>query len=81
LIHGATIGAPSAAGQRERLGPAGRRTVIYAELGFAAPLARGLFVLSRSVGIQAHAGEEMGQGRRNKGPIPRRSGRPVRAEV
>lgn len=48
----------------------GCTAVIYAELGFAAPLARGLFVLSRSVGILAHAWEEMGQGRRNKGPIP-----------
>lgn len=45
--------------------------VIYAELGFAPPLARGLFALSRSVGILAHAWEETQQGRRNKGPIPR----------
>ncbi|MFE7277114.1 citryl-CoA lyase [Streptomyces sp. NPDC057623] len=49
----------------------GATAVIYAELGFAAPLARGLFVLSRSVGILAHAWEESGQGRRNKGPLPR----------
>jgi len=49
----------------------GATAVIYAELGFAAPLARGLFVLSRSVGILAHAWEETQQGRRNKGPIPR----------
>ncbi|MFI0242520.1 citryl-CoA lyase [Streptomyces sp. NPDC016845] len=49
----------------------GATAVIYAELGFAAPLARGLFVLSRSVGILAHAWEETGQGRRNKGPLPR----------
>ncbi|MFD6549728.1 citryl-CoA lyase [Streptomyces sp. SAS_267] len=49
----------------------GATAVIYAELGFSAPLARGLFVLSRSVGILAHAWEESGQGRRNKGPIPR----------
>jgi citrate synthase len=48
----------------------GATAVIYAELGFAAPLARGLFVLSRSVGILAHAWEETGQGRRNKGPMP-----------
>ncbi|WP_246147889.1 citryl-CoA lyase [Nonomuraea turkmeniaca] len=48
----------------------GATAVIYAELGFPAPLARGLFVLSRSVGILAHAWEESGQGRRNKGPIP-----------
>lgn len=49
----------------------GATAVIYAELGFPAPLARGLFVLSRSVGLLAHAWEETGQGRRNKGPIPR----------
>ncbi|GAA3974916.1 citryl-CoA lyase [Actinomadura viridis] len=49
----------------------GATAIIYAELGFPAPLARGLFVLSRSVGILAHAWEESGQGRRNKGPIPR----------
>ena len=48
----------------------GATAVIYAELGFPAPLARGLFVLSRSVGILAHAWEETQQGRRNKGPIP-----------
>ena len=48
----------------------GATAVIYAELGFAAPLARGLFVLSRSVGILAHAWEESHTGRRNKGPIP-----------
>jgi citrate synthase len=49
----------------------GATGVIYAELGFPAPLARGLFVLSRSVGILAHVWEESQQGRRNKGPIPR----------
>ncbi|HET6211934.1 MAG TPA: citryl-CoA lyase [Micromonosporaceae bacterium] len=48
----------------------GCTAVIYAELGFAAPLARGLFVLGRSIGILAHAWEESQQGRRNKGPIP-----------
>jgi citrate synthase len=48
----------------------GATAVIYAELGFPPPLARGLFVLSRSVGILAHAWEETTQGRRNKGPIP-----------
>ncbi|NUT35413.1 MAG: citryl-CoA lyase [Hamadaea sp.] len=48
----------------------GVTAVIYAELGFPAPLARGLFVLSRSIGILAHAWEEAGSGRRNKGPIP-----------
>ncbi|MGB3440670.1 MAG: citryl-CoA lyase [Actinophytocola sp.] len=49
----------------------GATAVIYAELGFAPELARGLFVLSRSVGILAHAWEETTQGKRNKGPIPR----------
>jgi citrate synthase len=48
----------------------GATAVVYAELGFPAPLARGLFVLSRSVGILAHAWEETQQGRRNKGPMP-----------
>ena len=48
----------------------GATGVIYAELGFAPPLARGLFALSRSVGILAHAWEETQQGRRNKGPMP-----------
>ncbi|BBH70238.1 citryl-CoA lyase [Actinoplanes sp. OR16] len=48
----------------------GCTAVIYGELGFPPPLARGLFVLSRSVGILAHAWEETGQGRRNKGPMP-----------
>lgn len=48
----------------------GATAVIYAELGFAPPLARGLFVLSRSVGILAHAWEESQQGSRIKGPMP-----------
>ncbi len=49
----------------------GATAVIYAELGFPAPLARGLFCLSRSVGILAHAWEQTEQGGRNKGPVPR----------
>ena len=48
----------------------GASAVIFAELGFAPPLARGLFCLSRSVGIVAHAWEQMEQGGRNKGPTP-----------
>ncbi|PLW75989.1 citryl-CoA lyase [Cohaesibacter celericrescens] len=48
----------------------GATAVIYAELGFAGPLARGLFCLSRSVGVIAHAWEQMNQGERNKGPTP-----------
>lgn len=49
----------------------GATAVIYAELGFAAPLARGLFCISRSVGILAHAWEQKNEETRNKGPIPR----------
>ncbi len=48
----------------------GATAVIYAELGCPPPLARGLFCLSRSVGILAHAWEQMQQGGRNKGPTP-----------
>ena len=49
----------------------GATGVVYAELGFAPPLCRGLFVLARSVGALAHAYEEMQSGERSKGPIPR----------
>ena len=48
----------------------GATAVIFAELGFDASLARGLFCLSRSVGILAHASEEAAAGMRNKGPTP-----------
>jgi len=44
--------------------------IIYCELGFPAPLGRGLFILSRSVGILAHAWEQTQQGGRIKGPMP-----------
>jgi citrate synthase len=58
-------------GKRIPLNIDGATAVIYAELGFPAPLARGLFCLSRAVGILAHAWEQTLQGGRNKGPIPR----------
>jgi citrate synthase len=48
----------------------GATAVVYAELGFPPELGRGLFILSRSVGILAHAWEEERSGRRIKGPIP-----------
>ena len=48
----------------------GATAVIFCELGFPPPLSRGLFCLSRSVGILAHAWEQMNQGGRNKGPMP-----------
>lgn len=49
----------------------GASGVVFAELGFAPALCRGLFVLSRAVGALAHAFEEMQAATRNKGPIPR----------
>jgi citrate synthase len=58
-------------GRRIPMNIDGATGVVYAELGFAPPLCRGLFVLSRSVGALAHAWEEMQSGERNKGPIPR----------
>jgi citrate synthase len=48
----------------------GATAVIFCELGFAPPLGRGLFILSRSVGILAHAWEQTMQGGRIKGPMP-----------
>ncbi|TIN21461.1 MAG: citryl-CoA lyase [Mesorhizobium sp.] len=61
----------------------GATAVIYGELGFPPALTRGLFVLSRSVGILAHAWEQSQQTERNKGPLPREwlwayTGTPVR---
>jgi len=49
----------------------GATAVIYGDLGFPPPLTRGLFVLSRSVGILAHAWEQSQEPTRNKGPLPR----------
>ncbi len=48
----------------------GATAVIFCELGFEPQLSRGLFCLSRSVGILAHSWEQMNQGGRNKGPMP-----------
>lgn len=49
----------------------GATAVVYGELGFPPALTRGLFVLSRSVGILAHAWEQSQRSERNKGPLPR----------
>jgi citrate synthase len=49
----------------------GATAAIYAELGFAPELARGLFVLSRSVGLLAHAWEQQQEPTRIKGPLPK----------
>ncbi|RJF92369.1 citryl-CoA lyase [Noviherbaspirillum saxi] len=48
----------------------GATAVVYGELGFEPAMARGLFILSRSVGILAHAWEQKQQGGRIKGPMP-----------
>lgn len=48
----------------------GATAIIYASLGCPPELARGLFVLSRSVGILANAWEERQTERRIKGPLP-----------
>lgn len=58
-------------GKRIPLNIDGATAVIYGELGFPPPLTRGLFVLSRSVGILAHAWEQSQRPDRNKGPLPR----------
>jgi len=49
----------------------GITAVIFCELGFEPELGRGLFVLSRAVGILAHAWEQKQRGRRIMGPMPR----------
>lgn len=46
----------------------GATAVVYCELGLPAALGRGVFILSRSVGILAHAWEQTQQGGRIKGP-------------
>ena len=48
----------------------GVTAVIFSELGFAPELGRGLFALSRSVGILAHAWEQKQRGGRIMGPMP-----------
>jgi citrate synthase len=49
----------------------GITAVVFCELGFEPELGRGLFILSRSVGILAHAWEQKQRGRRMMGPMPR----------
>ncbi|WP_243076544.1 citryl-CoA lyase [Microbacterium sp. SS28] len=48
--------------------------VIFCELGLTPELGRGVFILSRSVGILAHANEQSIQGGRIKGPVPKSIG-------
>ena len=48
----------------------GVTAIVYCELGFPSAAAKGLFSLSRGVGIVAHALEESQSGARIKGPCP-----------
>jgi citrate synthase len=48
----------------------GITAVLLLELGFAPEMGRGIFILSRSVGICAHAFEQSQRGERIKGPTP-----------
>jgi len=57
-------------GKRVPMNIDGATAVVLAELGFSPEEARGLFILSRSVGILAHASEQKQQGGRIKGPMP-----------
>ena len=52
----------------------GVTAIIYCELGLPPELGRGVFILARSVGILAHAYEQMTQGARIKGPLPKSLG-------
>lgn len=70
IAEGIEAALSRAAGKAIPMNIDGATAVIFAELGFDAPLARGIFVLSRSVGILAHAWEQTQQGGRNKGPTP-----------
>jgi citrate synthase len=49
----------------------GITAVIFCELGFEPELGRGLFILSRAVGILAHAWEQKQRGGRIMGPMPK----------
>ena len=50
----------------------GATAAVHATLGFTPDASRGLFCLSRSVGLLAHALEQKEQGGRSKGPTPPR---------
>ena len=60
--------------QRVPMNVDGVTAVIYCGLGFTPELGRGVFILARSVGILAHAYEQMQQGGRIKGPVPKSIG-------
>lgn len=57
-------------GKRLPMNIDGATATVYCELGFPPALGRGLFILSRSVGILAHAHEQSLASERIKGPMP-----------
>lgn len=57
-------------GKRIAMNIDGATAAIYGALGVPATLARGLFCLSRSVGLTAHTYEQSLSNERNKGPTP-----------
>ena len=65
-------------GKRVPMNIDGATAAIYGELGFPAPLARGLFCLSRSVGILAHAFEQSQRGSATRGQSHARSCGPTK---
>jgi citrate synthase len=60
--------------QRIPMNVDGVTAVIYCELGLTPEVGRGVFILARSVGILSHAIEQMAQGGRIKGPMPKSIG-------
>jgi len=52
----------------------GITAAVLSELGFPPELGRGVFILSRSVGICAHSYEQSQKGERVKGPMPPETG-------
>jgi citrate synthase len=57
-------------GRRVPMNVDGAVAVVLCELGFSPVVGRAVFILSRCVGIVAHALEQASQGERLKGPVP-----------
>jgi citrate synthase len=70
---GVAVEAALAVGRSKRvpMNVDGAQAIVFCELGFEPALGRGLFILSRAVGLLAHAWEQRQQGGRIKGPMPR----------
>ncbi len=71
IARGVVAGIHRRTGKNIPMNIDGATAAIFCELGFAPQLGRGLFILARSVGILAHAWEQMLQGGRIKGPMPK----------